>query len=108
VPHYTFYLASRKFADTYPKTAEKVVDELKQLSDWANAHPSDAADILSKSTGLEKGIWSRALARMPFGAERMTPEVFKQQQALADKFNQIGMLPVKVNVTDATWSQDKH
>lgn len=23
VPHYTFYLASRKFADTYPQTAEK-------------------------------------------------------------------------------------
>lgn len=107
VPHYTFYLASRKFADTYPQTAEKVIDELQQLSDWANKHPDDAADILSTSTGLEKEIWAKALARMPFGAERMTPEVFKQQQTLADKFNQIGLLPVKVNVTDATWALDK-
>ncbi|QMV52669.1 sulfonate ABC transporter substrate-binding protein [Ewingella americana] len=107
VPHYTFYLASRKFADTYPQTAEKVVDELKQLSDWANKNPDGAADILSTSTGLDKAIWAKAVARMPFGAERMTPEVFKEQQALADKFSEIGLLPVKVNVSSATWSLDK-
>lgn len=107
VPHYTFYLASRKFADTYPQTAEKVVDELKQLSDWANRNPDGAAEILSTSTGLDKAIWAKAVARMPFGAERMTPEVFKEQQALADKFSEIGLLPVKVNVSSATWSLDK-
>ncbi|NWA39211.1 sulfonate ABC transporter substrate-binding protein [Pseudomonas reactans] len=107
VPHYTFYLASRKFADTYPQTAEKVVGELKQLSDWANKNPDGAADILSTSTGLDKAIWAKAVARMPFGAERMTPEVFKEQQALADKFSEIGLLPVKVNVSSATWSLDK-
>jgi len=107
VPHYTFYLASRKFADTYPQTAKQVVDELGTLSTWANAHPDAAAKILSTSTGLPQPIWQRALARMPYGAERMTPEVFKQQQALADKFTQIGLLPVKVDVSSATWSLDK-
>ncbi len=107
VPHYTFYLASRKFADTYPQTAKQVVDELGTLSDWANKHPEDAAKILATSTGLPQPIWQRALARMPYGAERMTPVVFKEQQALADKFSQIGLLPVKVNVSSATWSLDK-
>lgn len=107
VPHYTFYLSSRKFADTYPQTAEQVVDQLGTLSDWANKNPDEAAQILSTSTGLPQPIWQRAIARMPFGAERMTPEVFKEQQALADKFTQIGLLPVKVNVASATWSLDK-
>ncbi|MFP1961071.1 aliphatic sulfonate ABC transporter substrate-binding protein [Lonsdalea quercina] len=107
VPHYTFYLASRKFAETWPQTAEQVVNELASLSQWANANSTDAAAILSQSTGLDRAIWSKALARMPYGAERMTPEVFSQQQALADKFTQIGLLPTKVNVTRATWSLDK-
>ena len=62
---------------------------------------------MSTSTGLDKAIWAKAVARMPFGAERMTPEVFKEQQALADKFSEIGLLPVKVNVSSATWSLDK-
>jgi len=107
VPHYTFYLASRKFADTYPETAKQVIDELGTLSRWANSHQEEAAKILSTSTGLPQPIWQKALARMPYGAQRMTPEVFKEQQALADKFTQIGLLPVKVDVSSATWSLDK-
>ena len=107
VPHYTFYLASRKFADTYPETAKQVIDELGSLSRWANSHQEEAAKILSTSTGLPQPIWQKALARMPYGAQRMTPEVFKEQQALADKFTQIGLLPVKVDVSSATWSLDK-
>ena len=107
VPHYTFYLASRKFAERYPQIASEVVDELGSLSQWANQHQEEAAKIMSTSTGLPQPIWQRALARMPFGAERMTPEVFTQQQALADTFTRIGLLPVKVDIRSATWSQDK-
>ncbi|KMK18320.1 ABC transporter [Pluralibacter gergoviae] len=107
VPHYTFYLASRKFAETAPDAAKQVLDELGKLSDWANAHQQDAAGILSASTGLDKGIWQKAIARSPYGAERMTPEVYDQQQALADTFTGIGLLPVKVDVRSATWSLDK-
>jgi sulfonate transport system substrate-binding protein len=107
VPHYTFYLASRKFAERYPHIASEVVDELGSLSQWANQNQEEAAKIMSTSTGLPQPIWQRALARMPFGAERMTPEVFTQQQALADTFTRIGLLPVKVDIRSATWSQDK-
>lgn len=107
VPHYTFFLASRRFADTWPQTAIKIIDELASLSDWANKNRDEAANVLSRSTGLSAAIWQRALARMPFGAGRMTPEVFGQQQALADTFTRIGLLPVKVDVSTATWSQDK-
>ena len=107
VPHYTFYLASRKFAETAPDAAKQVLDELGKLSDWANAHQQDAAGILSASTGLDKGIWQKAIARSPYGAERMTPEGYDQQQALADTFTGIGLLPVKVDVRSATWSLDK-
>ncbi|ELN2739300.1 sulfonate ABC transporter substrate-binding protein [Pluralibacter gergoviae] len=107
VPHYTFYLASRKFAETAPDAAKQVLDELGKLSDWANAHQQDAAGILSASTGLDKGIWQKAITRSPYGAERMTPAVYDQQQALADTFTGIGLLPVKVDVRSATWSLDK-
>ncbi|WP_336749528.1 sulfonate ABC transporter substrate-binding protein [Pantoea vagans] len=107
VPHYTFYLASRKFAESYPQIASEVLVELGSLSKWANQNQEDAAKIMSTSTGLPQPIWQRALARMPFGAERMTPEVFTQQQALADTFTRIGLLPVKVDIRSATWSQDK-
>lgn len=107
VPHYTFYLASRHFAETYPDSAKLVLGQLGELSTWANEHQDEAAKILSQSTGLDQAIWAKALARMPFGSQRMTPEVFAQQQQLADKFTAIGLLPVKVDVGSARWSEDK-
>jgi len=107
VPHYTFYLASRPFAEGHPETAKQVIDELSRLSDWANQHQEEAAAILSKSTGLDSAIWQTTLTRLPYGAKRMTPQVFAEQQALADTFTRIGLLPVKVDVRSATWSLDK-
>lgn len=80
---------------------------LGALSDWANGHPQEAAAILAQSTGLDQAIWARAIARMPFGSQRMSPEVFRQQQQLADKFTAIGLLPGKVDVNAARWSEDK-
>ncbi|CAI0784954.1 sulfonate ABC transporter substrate-binding protein [Serratia entomophila] len=107
VPHYTFFLASRHFAETYPDSAKQVIRQLSELSDWANAHQDQAAKILAESTGLDQAIWAKALARMPFGSQRMTPEVFNQQQRLADKFTAIGLLPVRVDINAARWSEDK-
>lgn len=107
VPHYTFYLASRHFAETYPDSAKLVIAQLDELSTWANAHQDEAAKILAQSTGLEQAIWAKAIARMPFGSQRMTPEVFAEQQKLADKFTSIGLLPLKVDVSAARWSEDK-
>lgn len=60
-----------------------------------------------EKAGLDKAIWLKTLARLPYGAERMTPAVYNEQQALADTFTRIGLLPVKVDVRSATWSLDK-
>ncbi|MEZ3498331.1 sulfonate ABC transporter substrate-binding protein [Pantoea sp. KPR_PJ] len=107
VPHYTFYLASRKFADGEPEVARQVLDELSKLSEWANQHPTEAAAILSHSTGLDSTIWRTTLTRLPYGAERMTDAVFAQQQKLADTFTNAKLLPTKIDVRSASWSADK-
>jgi len=107
VPHYTFYLASRKFADGQPEVAKKVLGELSSLSEWANQHQDEAAAILAQSTGLDKAIWRTTLTRLPYGADRMTDSVFTEQQKLADTFSRVTLLPTKIDVRSATWSADK-
>lgn len=107
VSHYTFYLASRKFAETYPDTAKQVLVKLSELSEWANSNQNEAAAILAKSTGLENSIWRTTIARLPYGAQRMSPGVYQQQQQLADTFTRVGLIPAKIDVRTATWSLDK-
>ncbi|UMX89185.1 aliphatic sulfonate ABC transporter substrate-binding protein [Klebsiella pneumoniae] len=106
---FTPSLASRKFADT-TRTAKQVVDELGKLSAWAAGCMRDegrrAAVDLNR---MDKTIWLKTTARLPYGAERAAaPAVYNEQQALADTFTRIEhLLPVKVDVRSATWSLDK-
>ncbi|MFC0338183.1 sulfonate transport system substrate-binding protein [Kushneria avicenniae] len=106
VPHYTFFLASRNFAEAHPQTAHLVIETLRTLSQWANEHPDDAAASLADSSGLDVGIWQHAIARMPFGIERMQPDILDGQQTLADTFKRVGLIPVSVDVSEARWSDD--
>lgn len=105
-PHYSFYLASRTFADGSPDTAKAFISELQSLSDWANSHQSEVATLLSKATGLETAIWQKALGHAPFGVERMSNRVYDEQQQVADTFTAARLLPGKVDVRSALWSQD--
>ena len=106
VPHYSFYLASRKFAEGSPKLALQVEKALEENGQWANSHKEDTAKLLSAATGLGIDYWHTTLARIDYTTQRMTPEVFKQQQALADSFSAIHLIPRQIDVSRATWSQD--
>lgn len=82
VPHYTFFLASRDFAEKTPQYAEIIIAQLKQQSEWGNANKVETAAILSASTGLDKTIWLKALQRSNYGFIRMTDAAFAEQQIL--------------------------
>lgn len=103
VPHYTFFLASRNFAEKSPKHADVIIEQLVQQSEWANAHPQETADILSASTGLDKAIWLKALQRGEYGFTRMSDEAFAGQQKVADIFAKIRLIPESVDVKKARW-----
>nr|WP_244968535.1 sulfonate ABC transporter substrate-binding protein [Rosenbergiella australiborealis] len=107
VPHYSFYLASRKFAEGSPKLALQVEKALEENGQWANNHKQETAQLLSAATGLGINYWHTTLARIDYTTQRMTPDVFKQQQNLADTFSQIHLIPKQVDVSNATWSLDK-
>lgn len=103
VPHYTFFLASRNFAEKSPKYAEVIIEQLVKQSEWANTHLQETAEILSVSTGLDKAIWLKALQRAQYGFTRMDDETLVGQQKIADIFTKIGLIPNAVDVKQARW-----
>ncbi len=103
VPHYTFFLASRHFAEKSPKYAEVIIEQLVKQSEWANTHPQETAEILAVSTGLDKAIWLKALQRAQYGFKRMDDETLVGQQKIADIFTKIGLIPNAVDVKQARW-----
>lgn len=106
VPHYSFYLASRKFAEGSPKLATQVEKALEENGQWANAHKEETAQLLSKATGLGIDYWHTTLSRTDYTTQRMTPAVFAEQQTLADTFSKLHLIPGTIEVNSATWSLD--
>ncbi|AFH92194.1 sulfonate ABC transporter substrate-binding protein [Providencia stuartii] len=101
--HYTFFLASRQFAEKQPQYAEAIITQLSQQSEWANANPQETAAILSASTGLDKKIWLKALQRTNYGFIRMSDSAFLEQQNIANIFAKIRLIPVAIDVKKAQW-----
>jgi sulfonate transport system substrate-binding protein len=51
--------------------------------------------------------WSAAYARGHFSLEPVSAANIAQQQALADSFYALGILPRKINVADNAWAWPK-
>jgi hypothetical protein len=48
-------------------------------------------------------VWSRALHSDPFQVVRMTDDLTRSQQKVADRFRSLGLVPVDIKVSDIVW-----
>jgi len=99
-----FYLASRHFIDTAPIALAALLDALRQEAAWGEAHCSQVAGIVAAANGLPPDIVEASLRRGALAVDPMTPDVVARQQASADIFQSIGVIPTHVSVADAAWT----
>ncbi|MDN0082321.1 sulfonate ABC transporter substrate-binding protein [Crenobacter sp. SG2305] len=102
--NFSFYLASRQFADQNPKVIAAVIDELSKNDAFLTAKPKEVADILARYSGQDVGIFETMLARHPrFQVAPLTPVVIADQQRVASSFHEQGLIPRAVKVQDIVW-----
>jgi len=71
---------------------------------WFSDHPDDVVKIQAEVTGLDPAILKTVVARSVYGVEPITPQVIADQQALADVFFNIGLIPEKIDIAKAVVS----
>ncbi len=98
-----FYLASKSFVEQNAGTLSELLDGLAEDARWGNSHPEDAARIIAVANGLPQDIVLRALRREPLGIQPMDLQDIRQQQAGADIFAELKLIPGPVRVADAAW-----
>lgn len=103
-PNREFVLASRALATAHPEVVHAILDELNRADEWARANQPDAAKIMAPGMGLPLPIVETMLSQKGYGAAPLTPEIVRDQQRIADTFNQLGLVPVKVDVASAVWA----
>jgi sulfonate transport system substrate-binding protein len=77
-------------------------DALAETDIWAGDHPEEVARLIAGETGLDERILLKVEERRVYGIEPITAEVVADQQALADLFLEIGLIPASIDIASAT------
>ncbi|QGY05380.1 aliphatic sulfonate ABC transporter substrate-binding protein [Methylobacterium mesophilicum SR1.6/6] len=99
-----FFLASRTFADRYPGVVTAAVAALADSAAWAETHRDQVAQALATVTGVPYAIETVVAARTEFGVGPITDALVAKQQATADRFHRLGLIPRPIQVRDAVWT----
>jgi sulfonate transport system substrate-binding protein len=103
-PSNAFFLATRDYATRYPATVETVISEATTAWHWAASHQPELAKVLSEASGVDLAVEKVVAARGNYEVLHITPQVIREQQAIADTFAKIGLLPHPVNVAANVWT----
>lgn len=101
VSNHQFYLATRSFAEQHPDLTRILLEEIGKVDDWGRANPAEAAQVLSVQTGLPKNVVELAGRRYSYGVKKISPEVVREQQRIADAFHGLKLIPKPIVVAEA-------
>jgi sulfonate transport system substrate-binding protein len=100
----SFYIANRDFAAQSPQLVSRVIDVLAKTADWAEAHRDQVGRVLAEITGVDLDIQTKAAERSSFAIGKLTDDIVATQQAVADRFFRIGLIPRSIVVREAVWT----
>ena len=99
----SFYLANRDFANGNAQHTRDVINGLAEAARWAEAHRAEVANALAAVTGVPLEIQIVAANRASFTIGPVTDEIIETQQAVADRFHRLGLIPKRISIRDIVW-----
>ena len=103
VNNHQFYLADRVFAAQCGDLLHILISALEQTGRYIDAHPLQAAELLSTELGIPAASLLHALARRSHQTQRMDLSVIREQQRIADRFYALGYFNRAIRVQDTVW-----
>ncbi|MEH2922682.1 sulfonate ABC transporter substrate-binding protein [Samsonia erythrinae] len=105
VDNYQFYLATRDFATQHPQVITALIEEIRLIGKKAVDDPQAVARQIAPLLGLPQDITQLAIERQGYDAQFISPEVIAGQQRIADTFTDLKLIPKKLDIKQAVWTQ---
>lgn len=102
-PSNSFFLASRAFATREPAAVLTLLDAINGAAAWARANPEPLAQALSEVTGVPLPAQRIAAARGVYAVQPLDDVIIAQQQAIADTFAGLRVIPSRIDIRAAVW-----
>ncbi|MFT4149008.1 MAG: sulfonate ABC transporter substrate-binding protein [Paracoccaceae bacterium] len=100
----TYFLANGDFAKDNAPVIAATLGALSKAAAWADANRDKVAEALHEVTGVPLEAQKLAADRAQFGIFELTPEIIAGQQATADRFFRLGLIPKEIKIADAVWT----
>lgn len=101
MPNRAFYLSSRDFATKDADALKAAIGAIREIEAWEPAHIDQIATDLSKTIGVPPQILKVWFTRQKYGVGPITPAIIADQQAIADSFAALHLIPRKIDVSQA-------
>ncbi|ABA23745.1 ABC transporter, substrate-binding protein, aliphatic sulfonates [Trichormus variabilis ATCC 29413] len=102
-----YYIADRKFAQENPGVLKILIEELHALDKWAEVNRDEVKKLMITQQKLDEDVAERVMSRRTFAGRRgLSPALIAEQQRVADLFFKEGVIPKKINISDALLPSD--
>jgi len=98
-----FYIAATDFVDTYPALVTRLNGVFAAEGVWADQHHEEVAKAQAEATGVDIEAIRRFVDRSNYRVVPVDGEVIQSQQAVADRFARLGLIPKPINVAEIVW-----
>ena len=71
---------------------------------WANQHHEEVAKAQAEATGVDIEAIRRFVDRSSYRVVPIDDEIIRSQQAVADRFARINLIPKPIKVADIVWT----
>ena len=102
-PTNSFFLARRAFADQNPALVLAVLDAINVAAAWVRGHPEELAEIMAQVTGVTLAAQRVAAPRGVYAVQPMDQAIIARQQAIADSFADLKIIPARIDIRSAVW-----
>jgi sulfonate transport system substrate-binding protein len=99
-----YQLAAQKFVEEQPQALHIVLQQTQAATEWSIEQAEDYAAFLEETSGVPAEVW--LAIRETYGInpqEYLNEAIIAEQQAIADEFYELGLIPEQIDVSEAVW-----
>ncbi|MEN1969453.1 sulfonate ABC transporter substrate-binding protein [Lentibacillus sp. N15] len=102
-----FFITNDQFALDHQELIDVVMEEIEASSDWANSNHDELVSMLSSVLKLEEDTIQKAVERRTYGVDPISSDIVQEQQAIADTFCRLNIIPKEIDVKDTMAEESK-
>ncbi len=102
-PSNAFFVAGRGFVAREAATLRTMLRTINAVADWARDNPEQLAQTMAAVTGVPLPAQRLASARGLYAVRPMDAAITAQQQAIADSFATLHLIPARIDIGAAVW-----